>query len=114
MSELVGAELERKRGDTAPDVVNVTVADGIAGFSYRMTVNTKRNPSTTVGEELVTIDGVITASDAEGGTVEFPWTAGDADQAPGLYWYDIEQTDAAGKIKTIAKNKYKFWQDISK
>jgi hypothetical protein len=46
--------------------------------------------------------------------VEFPWTPGDADQVPENYFYDIEQTDTAGKILTIAKEQYIFQQDVSK
>lgn len=118
MGELVGEILERKRGDTAPDVLNVTdeenggAALDITGFSYTLTVNSEKDPEAGIGTELVQVGGTIT--DAPNGRVEFLWTVGDADQEPGVYWYDIEQVDASGRIKTIAKNKYVIFQDITK
>lgn len=112
MSDLIGAALERKRGDTAPDKVRVDFAGGIAGFSYKMTVNTLKAPPDNTTQRMQSI-GVVT-SDLLGGDVIFPWVPGDADQVPGKYYYDIQQTDTAGKIKTIAKNVYVFFQDITK
>lgn len=116
MAEKTGDVLERKRGDTAPDLIRVLdpetlTALDISGFAYVLTVNTVRNPTDT-STQLVTIAGTIT--DAPAGRVEFRWTAPQADQTPGKYWYDIEQTDVGGNVKTIAKNAYKFYQDITK
>ncbi len=119
--EIVGEIICRKRGDTAPDVINVldpeSVLDpkgplNIAGFSYKMTVNTEKDPETGVGNEIVSLTGVIT--DAPNGEVEFDWSAAEADQTPDVYWYDIEQIDSTSRIKTIAKNQYIFFQDITK
>lgn len=122
--ELVGEVLCRKRGDTAPDKISILDPESattpkapldITGFSYVMTVNTEKDPEVgppVVGNELASVAGVIT--DAANGVVEFQWSAGDADQTPDTYWYDIQQTDAAGFIKTIAKNQYIFFQDVSK
>lgn len=115
MAEIVGSQLERKRGDTAPDVVNVTDVNGgainIAGFSYTMTLNTEKRPSDTA-QQVAQITGTI--SDPANGVVEFIWDALSADQTPGKYWYDIEQVDASGLVKTIAKNLYIIYQDITK
>ena len=119
--ELVGAELCRKRGDTAPDKITVLDSEAspeapldITGFVYTMTINTERDPDPgiPVGTELVSITGTII--DAPGGVVEFRFSAGDADQDSGTHWYDIQQVDGNGNIKTIAKNKYEFFQDVSK
>ena len=119
MSDLVGNPIDRKRGDTAPDKITVldsennnAVLDN-TGFSYVLTVNTVKDPDPALpyGTELVSIAGFPGGAD---GTVEFPWTDVQADQAPGCYWYDIQQTDAAGKTKTIAKNAYTFNQDVGK
>ncbi len=119
--ELVGLELCRKRGDTAPDKITVLDSEStttpkepldITGFSYILTINTERDPDGSVGNELVSIAGAIT--DAVNGVVEFAFTGPDSDQTPDEYWYDIQQTDAGGRIKTIAKNKYTFFQDITK
>lgn len=120
-SELVGSVLCRKRGDTAPDKINVLDPDNttdpldITGYSYTMTVNTERDPDPgppVIGTEVVQISGTIT--DPGNGEVEFFWSALNANQSPETYWYDIQQTDASGRIKTIAKNKYIIFQDITK
>jgi hypothetical protein len=116
MAELVGEVLDRKRGDTAPDVVLVLDPEtggplNITGFEYVLTVNTERNPVDD-SAQLVEIVGSLTAPLA--GRVEFAWSPTNADQVPGRYWYDIEQTDTAGRVKTIAKNQYRIHQDITK
>lgn len=122
--EIVGDEICRKNHDTAPDKITVLDPEStttpktpldITGFSYKMTVNTERNPSIVAplaGTQLAQLDGIIT--DAVNGVVEFPWTESQATQVAETFWYDIEQIDAGGLIKTIAKNKYIFFQDITK
>ncbi|MGD9670176.1 MAG: hypothetical protein AB7U75_14260 [Hyphomicrobiaceae bacterium] len=62
--------------------------------------------------QIVEIAGTIT--NAAGGVVEFPWSALDADQAPGGYYYDIEMTDALSRVQTLTIGRYTFVQDISK
>ena len=123
-TDFVGDCIARKRGDTAPDKITVLDPEAatpgtpldVTGFAFRLTVNTERDPDPVgppiIGTELVTIAGTLI--DAPNGVVEFPWTPGQADQVPEDYFYDIEQTDTAGKILTIAKEEYKFQQDVSK
>ncbi len=122
-TDFAGICIARKRGDTAPDKITVLDPEAsvptpldVTGFSFRLTVNTEQDPDPVgppiVGVELVTIAGTLI--DAPNGIVEFPWSPGDADQVPDDYFYDIEQTDTAGKILTIAKEQYKFQQDVSK
>ena len=121
MAELLGEVIERKRGDTAPDKITVLDPEAVAGtpldvtgFGFKMTVNTEQDPDPgpPIGTELVSIIGTLV--DAPNGVVEFPWSPGDADQLPEEYFYDIQQTDSAGKILTIAKERYIFQQDITK
>lgn len=115
-NDLIGQVIYRKRGDTAPDVIVVTDADGeprdLTGYSFKLTVNAERNPADATGQ-LAQVVGMING-DPLTGRVQFPWTALKADQQPGKYWYDIEQTDASGFILTVAKQKYVFFQDITK
>ena len=87
------------------------VAIDITGFTFRLTVNTEKDPEVGVGTELFTVTGVIT--DAANGKVAFAPTTTDTDQEPGKYFYDIEQT-AAGLISTIIKGRAEILQDISK
>jgi len=118
MSEITGGELERKRGDTRPDIINVT--GDITGFSYLLTLNTHRNPNADidlgplVGMQLMQSVGVVVPGVGIGQVI-FPWTDANAD-LPGnkTYWYDVQQTDTAGKIGTIFKNKYRFYWDVTK
>jgi hypothetical protein len=121
-TDLFGECIARKRGDTAPDKIFVTDPENagapldVTGFSFRMTVNTEQDPDPVgppiIGTEIATINGTIT--NPSGGEVEFPWSAGDADQVAEDYFYDIEQTDTTGRILTIAKERYQFQQDVSK
>jgi len=113
MADLIGIVIERKRGDDAPD--EITLPFDNTGFSYILTINTEKDPEPTgppiIGVELVSSVGAIGGAD---GTVLFPFAPADADQEAGSYWYDIQQTDPAGKKKTIAKNQYIYHMDISK
>ncbi len=86
------------------------LAVNIAGFTFRLTVNTDKNPAP--GTELFTVVGVIT--DASEGKVGFAPSAVDTDQTPGKYFYDVEQTDGSGAISTIIKGACEIIQDISK
>ncbi len=87
------------------------VAIDITGFSFQMTVNTEKDPTDQVNEQF-TIVGVIGV--ATDGTVSFAPTVTDTDITPGIYFYDIEQTDAASRIKTVIKGKVSIIQDITK
>lgn len=119
MTDITGLPIERKRGDFAPDKLTIMDADNpnqvldITGFTYKMTINTVKDPDPSVpyGSELLQISGVVGGVD---GIVTFIWTALLANKLPGQYWYDIEQIDAGGAIKTIIKNQYIFYQDITK
>ena len=123
-TDFAGICIARKRGDTAPDKITVldpeAVTPGtpldVTGFGFKLTINTEQDPDPVgppiIGTELVSIAGSLV--DAPNGVVEFPWSTAEADQTPDDYFYDIEQTDTAGKILTIAKEQYKFQQDVTK
>lgn len=87
------------------------VAVDITGFSFKMTVNSDRDPTDQVNEQF-TITGVIGV--AANGTVSFAPTVIDTNITPGIYFYDIEQTDVSGAIKTVIKGRVKIIQDITK
>ena len=119
MAEITGLPIERKSGDFAPDKLTImdaadpSVVLDITGFVYKLTINEVKDPDPAVpyGTELLQIVGAVVGPS---GTVTFVWTAMLANQTPGQYWYDVQQTDASGAIKTIIKNKYTFHQDITK
>ncbi len=87
------------------------VAVDISGFSFKLTVNSKKDPTDQVDEQF-TITGVIGV--AADGEVSFAPLITDTDITPTTYFYDIEQTDGSGAIKTLIKSKAKIVQDITK
>ena len=112
---LKGPKLERYRGDTKAHVFTVVDGDGvvvdITSWTFLFTVDSSLNPAN-ADTQLFQVTGSIT--DAAAGKVEFVPSAVQADQDPGSYYYDVEATDAASRLDTLAKNKYTFHQDITK
>lgn len=109
------SQITRFRGDTVPDRITVQVNGvpvDITGYQFRLTVNPSRDPADDTAQ-LFQVVGVIIAP-ATDGVVEFAPTPVQADQVPGVYFYDIEQVDTAGRVKTIMKDVYIFEQDITK
>ncbi len=108
--------ITRKRGDTYADEITVkSKATGlpinIAGYSFTMTLDPLKDPLT-AANNLYSLVGTII--DAPAGRVEFAPSALQADQPPGVYYYDVQMIDGAGRKRTIALDKYKYEQDISK
>ena len=108
------------RGDNDPKGFTIKDSAGAAidvtAFSFTMTVNDAKNPEPVgppiVGVEQFTIVGVIVNGPA--GQISFSPLTSETDIPAGTYFYDIEQTDASSKIKTLVKGKLKIIQDISK
>jgi len=107
--------ITRWRGDTVPDKVIVTDTDGnaidITGYSFEFTLSSKKDPPDET-TKLYALTGVIT--DAVNGAVEFRPTAGDADQTPDKYYYDIQVIDVAGYKQTLLIGTYTYKQDVTK
>lgn len=110
------ALITRYRGDTAPDEITITDAAGnprdLTGFTLFLTVNEERDP-VDVSNQLFQMEGVV-QSPATAGVVRFTPTAAQADQTPGVYFYDVEYEDPSGFVKTLVKDIYIFEQDITK
>ena len=111
----MATDIKRKRGDTAADVFTLTDSAGaalnITGFSFLLSVSSLENPPDSTNQ-LYQLTGAII--DATGGIVEFTPSAANADQDPEVYFYDVQMTDGASRIKTIEKGKYEYEQDITK
>ena len=105
----------RSRGDTFPWTFTVKDAAGapvdITGFSFLLTVDPVPDPTTNVNN-LFQLSGTIT--NAPGGVVQFSLSTLQANQNPNDYFYDVQMTDGAGKIRTIARGTFTFEQDITK
>lgn len=104
----------RARGDTFPFTFTVQDSDGVAvnitGYSFTLTVDPGQNP-TDATDNVFALTGSVT--DAAAGVVQFEPNATQADNLGGFY-ADLEQTDGAGKLRTIGKGTWTFVQDISK
>ena len=87
------------------------VAIDITGFSFKLTVNSEKDPTDQVNEQF-SIIGVLT--DAPNGKVAFSPTITDTDITPGTYFYDVEQIDSGGAKSTLLVAKALIVQDITK
>ena len=103
------------RGDSSARGFTIKTNAGavidIDGFSFKLTVNSEKDPLTTTNQKF-TIVGAIT--DAPNGKVAFSPTVINTDIEPGTYFYDIEQTDGSGAISTLIIGKCIIIQDITK
>lgn len=103
------------RGDTVPFTFSIKDSTGaavnITGFSFLLTVDPTEDPTTSAGN-LFQLTGTIT--NGPGGVVQFGMTTGQANQTPAVYFFDLQMTDTAAKIRTVAKGKFEFHQDITK
>lgn len=87
------------------------VARDITGFTFKLTVNSEKDPTDQVNEQF-SITGTIT--DATNGKVAFSPTTTDTDITAQTYFYDIEQIDSGGGKATLIKGKVLIVQDITK
>lgn len=65
------------------------------------------------GDGALVFQITATLTQAGDGEAEFEFTDYEADLV-GTYWYDIQLTDAAGTVFTLAKGRLIFRQDITK
>ena len=104
------------RGDTTPWTLTMEddavppVPVPITGFSYLLTVDPSDEPVGS-GNNLFQLTGTVT--DGPNGVVQFALNASQADNL-GEFFYDLQQTDGAGNIRTVAKGGFEFKQDITK
>lgn len=108
-------DLTRKRGDTYADewaIISETTGQpiDITDHTFKLTVDPSEEPDTD-SENLFQLTGVLT--DPTNGIVEFAPSAAQADHV-GSYFYDVQMTDPAGRLRTIDKGAYVFTQDITK
>lgn len=112
--------IERVRGDTSILTFAITTDGGtalnITGFSFKLTVDPSEAPTDALANlfQLTTGGGGIVIEDATGGIISATLSTLQADQTPGTYYYDLEQTDAGGLIRTLLKGAWTVVQDISK
>jgi len=116
MSELIGI-IEWYRGDSYPLELTIkNKSDGevidLTGYSFILTVDTLKTPPDDT-TKVFEVAGVLDA-DPSTGKVSFTPTTTDTNIDPASYYYDVQMIDSSGHIRTIAKNKWKLLQDITK
>ena len=107
------------RGDSFP--IELTIKDketkepvDITGYGFLMTVNTVDNP-VDISTQLFQVVGVVDPDQVTNkGKLTFTPSVADGNQTPETYYYDVQMTDPAGNIRTIAKYNFKITQDITK
>jgi len=103
------------RGDTVPWTFTIKTSAGgvvnITGFSFLLTVDPSEAPLDALSN-LFQLTGTIT--DAPNGVVQFGMSAAQANQVPGVYYYDLQMTDGAAKLRTVARGQFEFRQDVTK
>lgn len=108
-------KITRVRGDTYADQFTITMRkDGTAadltGCSFMLTVSSVQSP-TTDSTKLYQIVGSVT--DPTKGIVSFAPSAVQADRV-GIFYFDVQLTDATGAVRTLVLDSYTYTQDITK
>lgn len=115
IGKVATAEICRRRGDTYPFTVQFTDSSGtaidITGFTYLLTVDPSEAPSSNTNNLF---QNTPTVTDGPNGTVTVELSSTDADQQPGEYFFDIQQTDSSGRIRTVLTGQWNITQDITK
>lgn len=99
------------RGDDTPMAFRMQEAGvdlTIAGFTYLLSVDTREEPDD-VATQLFQLTGVEVSP-----LVTFSPTTSNTDLTPDDYFFDIQETNTAGKLRTVAKGKFTVSQDITK
>jgi hypothetical protein len=106
--------INRARGDTYPIEHTCRddngVAIDLAGSAVLLTVSSEHRPSDTTAQVF---QMVATIANAAAGEVTFTPTATQAANV-GRYYHDIQVTDSAGVVRTVAHGGYNVVQDITK
>ena len=108
-------DITRKRGDTYADEFTIKsaatgAAVNITGYTFLLTVDPIKAPLTGA-TKLYQLTGTIL--NAAAGRVEFAPDATQADHV-GVFYFDVQMVDGAGRKRTIDSGKYKYVQDITK
>ena len=107
-------DITRTRGDTYP--VRLVLKDklgtriDLTGWSFRLTVDPSPAPAD-AASKVIGLAAIPTAP--ETGAVALPLTTTDAAIAPGTYYFDVEATDAAGFVRTLASGRWTVIPDIT-
>ena len=110
-------DILRTRADTFPfTMVFTDASSGLAidltGSTFKLTVDPSEEPTDALGNLFTNVPTIV--APATNGRIQITLSAGDADQTPNEYFYDIEQIDGASAVRTLVKGKWAVEQDITK
>jgi hypothetical protein len=118
----VNCDLQRRRGDTWPLAIQLLQAGttdplipaGIAGYTFKLAVDTEKEPGGSVSSVTNVFERAGTITDAPLNKVEFALSDSEANLIPGQYYYEIEMTDTSSDRRTLMYGKWIVKQDIAK
>lgn len=107
-------QIERTRGDSYADEFTLTDKQtwepvNLAGCSFLLTVDAKPEPTDTLTQKYQLV-GVVSPMDGKVLCSPTPTQA----NLLGTFYFDLQMTDATGKVRTVAKGTYIYTQDITK
>lgn len=115
MACVASAKICRVRGDTFPFDVLLKDAAGaaldITGTTALLTVDPAPDPPDGTNN-LFQLSGAIVGPGTDG-RFRFTLSALQANQAPGIYYYDVQWTSGAA-VRTVLVGEFEFEQDITK
>jgi hypothetical protein len=105
--------IERFRGDTKPFSLFLSDAGSplnLTGCVIKLTVNKQSNPVDAT-QQVFQLNGTVATP--TNGVVEFSMDDTQANNV-GIFYFDIEVTDAQAKKFTVTKGVFQMLQDITK
>jgi len=110
-------DITRRRGDTYAD--EFLLSDGVTGesldltgyTSFTLTVDSRVDPPDTTTQQYQ-LAGVVVGS-ATGGRIAFAPNDSQSNRV-GVFFFDVQVVDAAGRKRTVDHGKYTYRQDITK
>ena len=110
-------EITWYRGDSYPILLTLksdTVAINLTGYAFILTVDSIQNPPDDKTKKFSVVGVVDPDQTVNTGKFTLKPTTTDTNIDSGTYYYDLQMTDPSGNIRTIAKDKWKMVQDITK
>lgn len=105
-------DITRVRGDTYAETLTVTSTDvgfTLVGGAAVLTVSELADPPDDTTELFAIAGSILDAT-----RVRFTPSAPQAATGPGVYYYDVQVTDVAGVVVTVARGRWIVLQDVTK
>lgn len=115
IGEVSAINFVRKRGDTYSFTLSLKDSAGaaidITGSTFLLTIDPSPTPEDATNN-VAQLTGVIVAP-ATNGQIRFDPDAASVGTV-GVFFYDVEQTDSGGRIRTVLAGQWTVEQDVTK